>query len=79
MADELFSALRSPEEEKRNDSLHKGIFLQGKWISNLMVKLSHYKADNFMKSNLILAAASLSIKFVKSKSKSKQSGGSVMG
>lgn len=47
------------------------VFLPGKQISNFMVKLSHYKAANFMKSNLIFVAASLSIKFVKSESKSK--------
>lgn len=36
-----------------------------------MVTFSHYKADNFMKSNLIFITVSLSIKFVKSKSESK--------
>lgn len=46
-------------------------FLQGKWSLNLMVTFSHYKADNFMKSNLIFITASLSIKFVKSKSELK--------
>lgn len=36
-----------------------------------MVTFSHYKADNVMNSNLIFITASLSIKFVKSKSESK--------
>lgn len=36
-----------------------------------MVTFSHYKADNFMKGNLIFITASLSIKLVKSKSESK--------
>ena len=35
-----------------------------------MVTFSHYKADNYMKSNLIFITASLSVKFVKVNQKS---------